>query len=430
MKQIENEIGFCANFMQTKLNKNTTEKIDIFFRNTNIFKCNKPIYLGTFEKNKFRIPVKLRVHFTELMLNEININKQIHVTKWDESTNKGGIFQMKCTSTLFVSEDGIISASNAGYSSGYGIGQGMRCMDRYIGGSYGEKGSGDQAGKIYGDQKLKILHFGSPSGYVQSRGGGIIELIAETIINNGQITSNGYCGGSGGSIKIRCKTFINKGLIRAKGGGFYHNMATGGSGRICIECSEYKNEGKIYPSPCIQYIEYKGTAQFTAVSNEKGTLGITDSVETKSNDTSWTTVYLDELNQYDLFDVGDFNTDKLNHDSLMDYITKAKTFKQIGNHYYTVNDIDTAIYNYKQALDAINEIDSSDFDSIVNRLKIALNNDICLIMLQKKEYQTALEYALNALSIDEQNIKALGRRYKAALGLSKSKLVNNELNTE
>ena len=112
------------------------------------------------------------------------------------------------------------------------------------------------------------LHFGSP-GYhgwsVSTSGGGIIELIANKIINYGYILANGYKNGSGGSIKIQCKTFINKGKIEAKG------EYNGGDGRIAIFCEDYCDESKngIKPKPFIKEKKYEQTTQFTPIKYHK-----------------------------------------------------------------------------------------------------------------------------------------------------------------
>merc|ERR1712228_1065597 len=94
-----------------------------------------------------------------------------------------------------------------------------------------------------------------------SKGGGIIELIANKIINYGKIDANGHSDGSGGSIRIQCKTFINKGKIEARGSN------KGGDGRIAIFCEDYCDESEdgIKPKPFIKKTKYEQTIKFTAV---------------------------------------------------------------------------------------------------------------------------------------------------------------------
>ena len=94
------------------------------------------------------------------------------------------------------------------------------------------------------------------------RGGGIIEICGETIINNGIISAQGRDGGggSGGSIKIKCKIFENYGNIKANGGkgSELYDIGDGGSGYISIYCSSFLNKGIISPKPFIkQNIKYK-----------------------------------------------------------------------------------------------------------------------------------------------------------------------------
>merc|ERR1712228_59741 len=133
-------------------------------------------------------------------------------------------------------------------------------MGEGSGGGYGTKGKGEGGGQTYGDEELPELHFGSPS-YDGNRGGGIIELIADKIINYGYIKANGLVDASGGSIKIQCKRFINNGKIWAKGG------YTGGDGRIAIFCEKFTsvdNEHNKYgslikgikPKPFIKQTKY------------------------------------------------------------------------------------------------------------------------------------------------------------------------------
>merc|ERR1712228_254795 len=113
-----------------------------------------------------------------------------------------------------MGKEGEINVNECGYSEGFGIGQATRTL---CGGGYGTEGIGAGGGQTYGDEELSELHFGSPGYYYgSSRGGGIIELIVNKIINYGIISANGGAYASGGSIKIQCKTFINKGYIEAK----------------------------------------------------------------------------------------------------------------------------------------------------------------------------------------------------------------------
>eukprot|EP01084_Bolivina_argentea_P304346 525577_1 len=99
----------------------------------------------------------------------------------------GAVLRIFCKNTLTVHEDGVVSASQEGLSSKY----------------------------IYKEEKQDTdsLYFGWAK--QDGLGGGIIELIANNIINYGKIEANGVVGG-GGSIKFQCNTFINRGIIEAK----------------------------------------------------------------------------------------------------------------------------------------------------------------------------------------------------------------------
>ena len=114
---------------------------------------------------------------------------------WDPLTHKkGGIIRIQCNGDLIIEKGGKISASARGWHGKYGIGQGekLRHYDIFGGASFGAKGlnwfdyntkTELSSGAKYGKPECIQLFPGSGNKYL--RGGGIIELIAETIINNG-----------------------------------------------------------------------------------------------------------------------------------------------------------------------------------------------------------------------------------------------------
>merc|ERR1712228_777159 len=189
---------------------------------------------------------------------------RMKISEWNKDTNKGGIIQIHCKQTLLIGDKISvgISSTGCGYSKGFGIGKATK---KASGGGYGTKVMGKGGGQTYGNEELTELHFGSPGRNKDSRGGGIIELIADKIINYGKIYANGYRYGSGGSIKIQCKTFINKGKIVANGDD------KGGVGRIAIFCEDYCDESKngIRPKPFIKKTKYEQTTQFTPIKYHK-----------------------------------------------------------------------------------------------------------------------------------------------------------------
>eukprot|EP01084_Bolivina_argentea_P262229 443391_1 len=272
------------------------EEIDLFCRDKDLFKCDKPIYLLTYDSSR-KTTIKEELKLSHLRFGDIKVDKVIEIPKWKKKNHKKGILQIRCINTFNITEKGIINANGKGYYHGYGIGQGKRNEWCFGGGSYGSTGCSDpnkgnaKPGKMYGNNQCSILYFGSPSssGYDESRGGGIIELIADTIINNGKITCNGDKGCSGGTVKIRCRAFINNGVISAKGGddNLAANVGGGGYGRICIECKEYENKGIIYPSPHIKYANYSKNNMFTQIANdEKQKLDFDNNNEDMKNDLS------------------------------------------------------------------------------------------------------------------------------------------------
>eukprot|EP01084_Bolivina_argentea_P137667 242452_1 len=72
-----------------------------------------------------------------------------------------------------------------------------------------------------------------------------IELISDHIIHDGEISCyDDKLFAYFSNVKIKCKRFVNKGIIKLK------------TGEIFIECEEYINEGTMYPAPTITYKDY------------------------------------------------------------------------------------------------------------------------------------------------------------------------------
>ena len=117
------------------------------------------------------------------------------------------------------------------------------------GSSYGGKGGGDNAKPTYGDEKIP-LDFGS--GAEGFRGGGSIKIeVAETLLNDGMITTDGYPWRvSGGSVYIKTNTLAGEGKIYSRGADGYaqgsdsYNIA-GGGGRIAVYYKENNFTGEI-----------------------------------------------------------------------------------------------------------------------------------------------------------------------------------------
>eukprot|EP01084_Bolivina_argentea_P319126 553535_1 len=205
------------------------------------------------------------------------------LNEYKPQTRSLGVIQIKAFKKIEIY--GKLHANAKGYYDRNGEGAGGRQFIHYGyddssmgyggGGGFGTKGSSIKCkdnwvkgGKIYGEATLNKLYYGSPGGLtnnwvIKASGGGIIELIAEHIINYGIISCNGGDqGGSGGSIKIVCKYFDNYGKVLSKGGGGYSTRdsysGTGGDGRICILCDNFVNDvnGEIDPKPHIEAYGY------------------------------------------------------------------------------------------------------------------------------------------------------------------------------
>ena len=148
----------------------------------------------------------------------LNSGHVLGARKWIPESDLYGTVMIKCHSTILISKNSYISANGAGYTSHFGKGHGVYYKEAHIrnqgnkyysGGGYGTKGrdghpSNAVGGSQYGEKTLNnTLYFGSPSGG-RERGGGIIQLIAENVINYGKICCDGdsgqqFGGGSGGS---------------------------------------------------------------------------------------------------------------------------------------------------------------------------------------------------------------------------------------
>ena len=316
--------------------RNRTVTNQCFVRNKKIFGIDQYVLISSYQPSAFNdIPfITLTKHNQSPITSNksIQIDHKINVTKWDKESKEDGVFQIYSANIIIIEEDGHIYGHDCGYSFGFGIGRGQRVKgdgdDKWYegGGGYGCNGcsyKGANGGISYGKKTLHQLFLGSPSGYNHgyNGGGGIIEIIAKTVINLGVISCDGWYGGSGGSIKIKCKQFINEGTITAKGGkgsSYYRMVGSGGYGRIMIESEKYRNKGRISPLPFIQNALYvhQNTVHFTVIADaEKGT----DNDHNK----------MDETKETELFD--DNELIKVNQDSF----------------YHIFDDPHSSIYKYR-----------------------------------------------------------------------------------
>jgi hypothetical protein len=135
---------------------------------------------------------------------------------------------------------------NKGMTVGFGAGS-----DSGSGGSYGGLGGGDNSNPVYGDFRdpNDVGSGGGTFGNVASNGGGLIRIVAQTMVLDGVISADGgdvvtggtTGAGSGGGIRIDVQSLSGAGRISAnggRGGGF--GGAGGGGGRVAIY---YQNAG-------------------------------------------------------------------------------------------------------------------------------------------------------------------------------------------
>ena len=207
-----------------------------------------------------------KIHDIKIICRDLMVKSRLLLQKWKSDSDNRGCVQIKCKGTLTIGKKGGIIADECGYSAGYGIGN---TDSPSVGTSYATHGHGfGRAGRIYGEESLDDLHYGSPDG-CGYRGGGIIEIIAARLINRGDISC---CAislpglASGGSIKIRAKSIYNYGKISANGGYPPH-----GDGRIAIFYEdEFVNKGLIEPKPYLSNsFTFDSDIVFTSIADSR-----------------------------------------------------------------------------------------------------------------------------------------------------------------
>ena len=185
---------------------------------------------------------------------QLRFCKKLKAINWKPKIKKRefgqfGVLQIFCEQDIIINEDCIINASGVGVSVEHAC-----CKEVETNNS----------------NELSLLKFGYAKNVAHPwlRGGGIIEIISlKSIINYADILVHGFgdCG-RGGTISIKCDSFINYGKISAVG--------KGGNGHIQICCSsEYKNENIINPKPNIHQTE-KTNDSFTKIDGAVGSISI------------------------------------------------------------------------------------------------------------------------------------------------------------
>jgi hypothetical protein len=148
------------------------------------------------------------------------------------STNELYKLNLTIVGDLTVLSNGAIHADYKGYATGKGPSTGD-------GASYG--GLGGACAPTYGSI-VSPTNFGSGGAGYNTYGGGAIRLAvagtttvaaAGAISANGQAAGNGGAG-AGGSVFLTTGWLTGSGIIRANGGTYQYNFASGGGGRVAI----------------------------------------------------------------------------------------------------------------------------------------------------------------------------------------------------
>lgn len=142
---------------------------------------------------------------------------------------------------LVTENGGMIEADAKGLLGGVGT------PDHQVaGGMYGGARS-DQQYLVYGSA-VHPADFGSSGKSQFKRGGGVIHLKVNELINNGIISSSGGSNASGGSVLIEAENLSGSGIIKANGGSTYSTSVQynpGGGGRVAVHYSENNYIGEI-----------------------------------------------------------------------------------------------------------------------------------------------------------------------------------------
>ena len=170
---------------------------------------------------------------------------------WNLSTTKGGYIKLEYK-VIIVLKDNKIKVNGMGFYGNNDYNKGKGTNNNSFAG-FGTPGKGKHGGNPYGSKELDILYHGSGCmDESEGIGGGIIDIQCDKLINYGKITSNPFKRGSGGSIFILAKDFINYGTICAQAN--LHKFENEydrkfGLGRIAIYCDNYTNKNEIIPKP-------------------------------------------------------------------------------------------------------------------------------------------------------------------------------------
>jgi len=176
--------------------------------------------------------------------------------QWDTVQLKNGSVLTHATATsadaakLALTVDSLeIDATSRIDVSGKGLGPSAEVTGR-SGGSYGGRG-GDESGTSnpqYGDLRAPFEFGTGGQGNTEARGGGLVKVIAQTLVLDGEIWANGgqgssYTGGgSGGSVWLDVGVLNGAGSIHASGAssvaGAYQRGGGGGGGRVALYYTE------------------------------------------------------------------------------------------------------------------------------------------------------------------------------------------------
>lgn len=179
----------------------------------------------------------------------LELRKSDPATPWSIQSltiNSGGILthtantstdtyaaNLNVSGTVTINSGGSISVNKKGYSAGNGPGKGMA----KIGAGHGGNGYGYNAtyGNAYGS--ITQPYESGSGGLDNGAGGGRIKIVAQNLVNNGTITSDGSgsgytgsAGGAGGSTWIDVTSLSGSGWMSSYGGNDYG----AGGGRIAL----------------------------------------------------------------------------------------------------------------------------------------------------------------------------------------------------
>jgi hypothetical protein len=185
-------------------------------------------------------------HQMSILANFVSITNGAELTQLPTTPSLTYSLVLTVTNDLIIDETSTINVSGCGYVPGYILGDtNAGGATIFAGGSYGGLGGipGNEANNaVYGDYRdPSDLGSGSGTGDGGAAGGGLVQITAGSLLDDGQILANGGSnsrgggGGSGGGVLLNVGNLSGFGTVEVNGGaGSGGQGGGGGGGRVAI----------------------------------------------------------------------------------------------------------------------------------------------------------------------------------------------------